>query len=97
MSKITFIGAGSFVIARKLLGDIFSYPDLRESKIVLMDIDPKRLELITQWAKNVISRNKFPTCLISTLNQKEALRGTDFVLFMFDVGELESSVNVHLN
>ena len=43
MTKITFIGAGSTVFAKNLLGDILSFPELADSTISLMDIDPERL------------------------------------------------------
>ncbi len=43
MPKITFIGAGSTVFAKNLLGDILSYPELAGSTISLYDIDPLRL------------------------------------------------------
>lgn len=44
MPKITFMGAGSTVFARNVLGDCMCTPALRESEIALYDIDPKRLE-----------------------------------------------------
>src|SRR5512136_1814363 len=43
MPKIAFIGAGSTVFAKNLLGDILSFPELANSHIALMDIDPERL------------------------------------------------------
>ena len=43
MPKITFIGAGSTVFAKNLLGDILSFPELADSTITLYDIDPERL------------------------------------------------------
>ena len=43
MAKIAFIGAGSTVFARNLLQDLFTFPELHESTIALMDIDPVRL------------------------------------------------------
>ena len=43
MAKITFLGAGSTVFAKNLLGDILSFPELAESTISLHDIDPERL------------------------------------------------------
>jgi alpha-galactosidase/6-phospho-beta-glucosidase family protein len=42
MAKITFIGAGSTVFARNLLGDILSYDELAGSEIALFDIDAGR-------------------------------------------------------
>lgn len=43
MPKITFIGAGSTVFAKNLIGDILSYPELAESTLTLYDIDAERL------------------------------------------------------
>jgi len=39
------IGAGSVVFAKNLLGDILSNPELAQSEIALMDIDPERLRV----------------------------------------------------
>ena len=46
MIKITFMGAGSTVFARNVLGDCMCTPALRESEIALYDIDEKRLCLL---------------------------------------------------
>lgn len=43
MPKITFIGAGSTVFAKNLMGDILSFPELANSTISLHDIDTDRL------------------------------------------------------
>src|SRR5215475_2084158 len=53
MPKITFIGAGSTVFARNLLGDIFSFPELATSTICLFDIDAARLKTSEIVARNV--------------------------------------------
>lgn len=42
--KITFLGAGSTVFARNVLGDCMCTPALRNADIALYDIDAKRLE-----------------------------------------------------
>ncbi len=45
MPKIAFVGAGSAVFTRNLVGDILSLPELRDSaEFALMDIDAERLE-----------------------------------------------------
>lgn len=49
--RITFIGAGSMMLARNLISDILSYPTLQE--LHLMDIDVERLETITELAKRM--------------------------------------------
>ena len=43
MPKITFMGAGSTVFAKNVLGDSMLTPCLEDSVIALYDIDPKRL------------------------------------------------------
>ena len=43
MPKITFLGAGSTIFAKNLLGDLLSFPELAEATISLHDIDPERL------------------------------------------------------
>ena len=44
MLKIAFMGAGSTIFARNVLGDVMSTEALRECEIALYDIDPVRLE-----------------------------------------------------
>jgi alpha-galactosidase len=53
MPKITIIGAGSVVFTKNLLGDILSFPELAESHIALMDIDPDRLHTAKRVAEKV--------------------------------------------
>ena len=43
MPRIVLVGAGSVEFTRNLLGDILSYPALRDAEIVLHDIDADRL------------------------------------------------------
>ena len=42
--KITFIGAGSTVFVKNILGDVFQRPALKSAHVALMDIDATRLE-----------------------------------------------------
>ena len=50
------IGAGSVVFTLNLLGDIFTFPELRESEIALMDIDVERLPIAEIIARNVAEK-----------------------------------------
>ena len=54
MTKITFLGAGSVVFTKNLLGDILSFPELRDSVISLHDIDPARLETAERMARDYV-------------------------------------------
>ena len=44
MVKITFLGAGSTVFAKNVLGDCILTPEIGAFDIALYDIDPVRLE-----------------------------------------------------
>ena len=48
MPKITFMGAGSTVFAKNVLGDCMMTPVLENSDIALYDIDPVRLDVLDQ-------------------------------------------------
>ncbi len=62
MPKITFIGARSLVFNRNICNDILLTPALQEREIVLMDLDPQRLEM----AYNIVKRWQKSAALIST-------------------------------
>ncbi|HUV90189.1 MAG TPA: hypothetical protein VMY80_11080 [Anaerolineae bacterium] len=53
MPKIAFIGAGSTVFAKNLLGDILSFPELAGSTISLHDLDQDRLRTSEIVARKV--------------------------------------------
>ena len=82
MAKITFMGAGSTVFARNVLGDCMCSPALCDSEIALYDIDSQRLE-DSQVILNGINQNvnqgraKIKTYL-GEENRKEALKGSGF-------------------
>ncbi len=47
--KITFIGAGSTIFVKNILGDVFHREALKTAHIALMDIDPTRLKSRILW------------------------------------------------
>ncbi|NLJ89574.1 MAG: alpha-glucosidase/alpha-galactosidase, partial [Clostridiales bacterium] len=54
--KITFLGAGSTIFARNVLGDCMCTPSLQDATIALYDIDPQRLE-DSEIILNAINKN----------------------------------------
>jgi alpha-galactosidase len=89
MAKITFIGAGSTVFARNLLGDILAYEELAESEIVLFDIDAERLETSELVARRVADAVGAPAKISSTTDRRAALDGADHAINMIQVGGYE--------
>jgi alpha-galactosidase len=80
MTKIAFIGAGSFGFTRSLVRDLLTFPLLQNASLALMDIDPERLEFAEKSIKKIIELGKYPATVTATLNRAEALEGADFVI-----------------
>lgn len=90
MNKITFLGAGSTVFARNVLGDCMCSPALRESEIALYDIDEKRLEdskiILDAINKNVNDSRAVIRTFLGVENRKDALKDANFVVNAIQVG-----------
>ena len=86
MARITFVGAGSTVFARNLLQDLFTFPDLRESEIVLFDIDPGRLADTEAVAARLAADAGAKPTIITTTDRRRALAGADYAITMIQVG-----------
>ena len=87
--KITFMGAGSTVFARNVLGDCLCSEYLRDAEFALYDIDAKRLEesaeIIGMMNKTMGNMATITTWL-GVEQRKDALRGADFVVNAIQVG-----------
>lgn len=87
--KITFMGAGSTVFARNVIGDCMCTEVLRDSVFALFDIDGERLEesrTILEAMRNTMGGYGKIECYLGVENRKEALRGATFVVNAIQVG-----------
>jgi alpha-galactosidase len=83
--KITFVGAGSTVFAKNLIGDIVSYPELADATLVLFDIDAGRLATSEIVARKLVqSANAHCPIEVST-DRRQALADADYVICMIQV------------
>lgn len=93
MGKITFMGAGSTVFAKNVLGDSMLAPALSDFELSLYDIDAKRLEesktMVDALNRNINGGRARVTAHLGVENRKEALRGADFVVNAIQVGGYE--------
>ena len=91
--KITFMGAGSTVFARNVLGDCMCTPALQNCEIALYDIDEKRLEdsriILSAINKNVNEERAVIKTYLGVENRKDALRDATFVVNAIQVGGYE--------
>ncbi|MBO7361213.1 MAG: alpha-glucosidase/alpha-galactosidase, partial [Clostridia bacterium] len=93
MPKITFMGAGSTIFAKNVLGDVMLTDALRESEIALYDIDPVRLEesfiMVTALNRNINESRATVKKYLGVPMRREALRDADFVVDAIQVGLYE--------
>lgn len=83
--KITFIGAGSTVFAKHLMGDILSFEELRDAEIVLYDIDEQRLGESLAVGNKIKRQLDVPASISATTDRSRALDGADFCINMIQV------------
>ncbi|MBP3348100.1 MAG: alpha-glucosidase/alpha-galactosidase [Clostridia bacterium] len=93
MGKITFMGAGSTVFAKNVLGDCMCTPALRDFTLALYDIDGERLEesyiMVNALNNNINEGRAKIEKYLGVENRKDALRGADFVVDAIQVGGYE--------
>ena len=86
MAKIVLIGAGSRVFASRLVTDVLSLPELRDSTVTLMDIAAGPLEATAAYARKLVQQNGFNTRIEVTTDRRKALDGADYVFVAIMVG-----------
>ena len=90
MGKITFMGAGSTVFAKNVIGDSMLTPALKDFEFALYDIDADRLEesyiMVNALNKNINEGRATITKYLGVSQRKDALRGADFVVNAIQVG-----------
>ena len=93
MAKITFLGAGSTVFAKNILGDCLCRPSLQDAEIALYDIDPQRLKdshaMMKVLNKNINKGRAKITAHCGKRELRTALRDADFVVNAIQVGGYE--------
>ena len=87
--KLTFLGAGSTIFARNVIGDCMCSEVLRDSVFALYDIDGARIEesrtILEAIRKNCGGYGRIE-CYVGEENRKAALKDADFVVNAIQVG-----------
>ena len=93
--KISLIGAGSVVFARRLLQDVACTPSLKDSSISLMDIDEERLQVIGDFAKKLFAEVGSEAQIETTTDRRKSLGDADYVLTTIRVGDtIERDIDI---
>ena len=95
MPKITFMGAGSTIFAKNVLGDCMCRESLKDSEIALYDIDADRLKeskaVLDSLNANINSKRAKIKTYLGVSNRKKALKDANFVVNAIQVGGYEPS------
>lgn len=86
MAKIAIVGAGGYVFPLRLVGDLLSFPALRDSTLSLMDVNLAGAERTAKAARELVQHHGFPTRVEATDDRARALDGADYVIVTFQVG-----------
>lgn len=88
--KLTFMGAGSTVFSKNVIGDTMLCDEFHDAEIALYDINAERLEesylLITKMNENLNGGKATIRKYLGVENRKDALRGADFVVNAVHIG-----------
>ena len=85
--RIVLIGAGSAQFGYGMIGDIMQSSVLKDSVIVLHDINPDSMGKVAETAERFIAKEKLPFTVEATVDRKAALKGADFVIISIEVGD----------
>lgn len=87
MGKITFLGAGSTIFAKNVLGDCMLTPSLNEFEIALYDIDLDRLEESFNMLDTINKTcNESRAKVVKYTDRKEALKGAKYIVNAVQIG-----------
>jgi alpha-galactosidase len=89
MTRVAFLGAGSSVFAKNVLGDCILTPEIPDLSISLHDIDPVRLDDSKRMIENIARNAGRVVPITASLDRRAALQGADFVVNAIQVGGYE--------
>jgi 6-phospho-beta-glucosidase len=84
--KLAVVGGGSTYTPELIEGIAKRSDRFAVDELVLLDIDPERLEIVGGLAGRMLARLDWPGRLVLTASQDDAIEGADFVLVQLRVG-----------
>jgi alpha-galactosidase len=93
MTKIAIVGGGSVQWTPRLITDMVLTGPLRGADLVLHDIDPESLDLMSGACERIIEQLEGSLHVSATTKRTEALRDADFVILCVGIGGLAAMRN----
>jgi 6-phospho-beta-glucosidase len=88
--KVTVIGGGSTYTPELISGFLARVGSFPVDELWLMDNNPERLEIVGGFAQRIVENKGTPFKVILTTDQREAVRGTNYVITQLRVGMMEA-------
>lgn len=87
--KITFIGAGSTVFMKNIIGDVLHRPAFKDAIVSLMDVNAQRLAESEIVAGRLVRALGARATIETYSDRRKSLEGADFVVVAFQIGGYE--------
>src|SRR3954471_7230848 len=84
--KIVIVGAGSTVFTPGLIADLVQSSHLNDATVVLVDIDPAAVDVMTRLARRIAEEGGVRLRVEGVTDRREALPGATFVTTTIAVG-----------
>ncbi len=84
--KIAVVGGGSTYTPELIVGFASREDRLPVDELVLLDVEPERLGIVSGLARRILDRRGWHGRLTSTLDRDAAIEGADFVVVQLRVG-----------
>jgi 6-phospho-beta-glucosidase len=91
--KLVIIGAGSSYTPELIHGVIEHYQEMPFTQVCLMDVDERRLEILTGLTRRMLARANLPVAVAATTEHRRALEGAAFVNCLIRVGGMDARIN----
>jgi 6-phospho-beta-glucosidase len=91
--KLVIVGGGSSYTPELVQGVIDHYEVLPFAEICLMDIDERRLEILSGLSQRMLARASLPVSVTAASDRRRALEGAAFVNCLIRVGGMDARIN----
>ena len=88
-TKVTIIGAGSIIFSRQMMESLLMFDDIVIDELALVDIDSRKLDVMERVAKRMVSQVNKRTKVTASVNRRDVLPGSSYVINSIGVGSPE--------
>jgi 6-phospho-beta-glucosidase len=92
IQKFTIVGGGSSYTPELIDGLLKSQNQMTIDEIVLYDIEPERVEIVSQMVRRQVHNAGAASRVTTTTNRRHAVEGAEFVISQIRVGGMQARV-----